>query len=224
MSTTKIIEKAFCYFSPVGKGIEPFLIESIRHFEIEKDEPMFSKLQEITDKSERLCEITIKFVSTGVKQENETRDMFITLLREKKLDNGLPIIEWLSKNTDKSSKCGLVFIVIGKNGEKDFVLIARYPSEEGIILQQDDKVEIIQDVFLKNSHRYKLAYFEDASLQNGFWKGIAIDKQLNEAASSKLISDYWIKNFLRCELELTEIYTKSRNWTINFQNNEFAVS
>ena len=205
MSTTKIIEKAFCYFSPVGKGIEPFPIESIRHFEIENDEPIFSKLQEITDKSERLCEITIKFVSTGVKQENETRDMFITLLREKKLDNGLPIIEWLSKNTDKSSKCGLVFIVIGKNGEKDFVLIARYPSEEGIVLQQDDKVEIIQDVFLKNSHRYKLAYFEDASLQNGFWKGIAIDKQLNEAASSKLISDYWIKNFLRCELELTEI-------------------
>ena len=205
METTKIIEKAFCYFSPVGKGIIPFPVDTIRHFEINKDELMFSKLQEITDKAEKLCEITIKFVSNGSKQQNETRDMFIKLLREKQLNNGLPIIEWLSKNTDKSSKCGLVFILIGKNGEKKFILIARYPSEEGIILQKEDKVEIIQDVFLKNSHRYKLAYFEDESLQNGLWKGIAIDKQLNDTVSSKLISDYWIKNFLRCELELTEV-------------------
>lgn len=205
METTKIIEKAFCYFSPVGKGIIPFPVDTIRHFEINKDELMFSKLQEITDKAEKLCEITIKFVSNGSKQQNETRDMFINLLREKQLNNGLPIIEWLSKNTDKSSKCGLVFILMGKNGEKKFILIARYPSEEGIILQKEDKVEIIQDVFLKNSHRYKLAYFEDESLQNGLWKGIAIDKQLNDTVSSKLISDYWIKNFLRCELELTEV-------------------
>lgn len=52
METTKIIEKAFCYFSPVGKGIIPFPVDTIRHFEINKDELMFSKLQEITDKVE----------------------------------------------------------------------------------------------------------------------------------------------------------------------------
>ncbi len=205
MEISKEIEKAFCYFSPVGKGVEPFPIDSIRHFEIKKDELMFSKLQEIANKAEYLCEISIKFISNGAKQKNETRDMLIELMKEKELDKGLPIVEWLSKNTDKSSKCGLVFILIGKNKEKDFVLIARYPSEEGIILQKEDKVEIIQDVFLKNSHRYKLAYFEDESLKNGLWKGIAIDKQINETASSKLISDYWIKDFLRCELELTEV-------------------
>ena len=37
METTKIIEKAFCYFSPVGKGIIPFPVDTIRHFEINKD-------------------------------------------------------------------------------------------------------------------------------------------------------------------------------------------
>ena len=47
METTKIIEKAFCYFSPVGKGIIPFPVDTIRHFEINKDELMFSKLQEM---------------------------------------------------------------------------------------------------------------------------------------------------------------------------------
>lgn len=164
MEISKEIEKAFCYFSPVGKGIEPFSVDSIRHFEIKEDELMFSKLQEIANKAEHLCEISIKFISTGTKQKNETRDMLIELMKEKELDKGLPIVEWLSRNTDKSSKCGLVFILIGKDKEKDFILIARYPSEEGIILQKEDKVEIIQDVFLKNSHRYKLAYFEDESL------------------------------------------------------------
>ena len=75
METTKIIEKAFCYFSPVGKGIIPFPVDTIRHFEINKDELMFSKLQEITDKAEKLCEITIKFVSNVLPKVN--LDFFI---------------------------------------------------------------------------------------------------------------------------------------------------
>lgn len=204
MCTCRSISKVFCYLSPVGKGVEPFPSKEIRSFEIINSDQMWTKLEDVIKNIDKTCEIDMKFISDGSKQKNETRDEIITILRERNLEKGIPLIERLSKNTDKSCKIGLVFIVIGKNDNKDFILIARYPSEEGIVLKQTDQVEIVKDVFLKNSHRYKMAFFEDESLQGGFWKGKAVDKQINDSSNSKLISDYWIKDFLNCELELTE--------------------
>lgn len=204
MSTSRVISKVFCYLSPVGKGIEPFPSNEIRSFEIVNTEQMWTKLEDVLKSIDKICEIDMKFISDGAKQKNETRNEIIAMMKEKSLDKGLPLIERLSKNTDKSCKIGLVFIVLGKNNQKDFILIARYPSEEGIVLKQTNQVEVVKDVFLKNSHRYKLAFFEDESLQGGFWKGKAVDKQINDSSTSKLISDYWIKDFLNCELELTE--------------------
>jgi len=204
MCANRVISKVFCYLSPVGKGIEPFPEKEIRSFEISNTDQMWSKLEEVLRNIDKTCEIDMKFISDGTKQENETRNEIINMLKEKSLDKGLPLIERLSKNTDKSCKIGLVFFVLGKNDKNDFILIARYPSEEGIVLKQTNQVEVVKDVFLKNSHRYKLAFFEDESLQGGFWKGKAVDKQINDSSNSKLISDYWIKDFLNCELELTE--------------------
>lgn len=204
MSKTRVISKVFCYLSPVAKGIDPFPENEIRFFEIKNTDQMWAKLEDVIKNIDKTCEIDIKFISDGTKQKNETRDEIITLLNENTLENGIPLIERLSRNTDKNCKIGLVFIVLGKNEKKDYILIARYPSEEGIVLKTTDQVEIVKDVFLKNSHRYKLAFFEDESLQGGFWKGKAIDKQINDSSNSKLISDYWIKEFLKCELELTE--------------------
>lgn len=204
MCTTRIVSKVFCYLSPVGKGIKPFPSNEIRSFEIINSDQMWAKLEDVIKNIDKTCEIDMKFISDGSKQKNETRDEIINLMKEGTLEKGIPLIERLSKNTDKSCKIGLVFIVLGKNNKKDFILIARYPSEEGIVLKQTNQVEIVKDVFLKNSHRYKLAFFEDESLQGGFWKGKAVDKQINDSSNSKLISDYWIKDFLSCELELTE--------------------
>lgn len=204
MSANRVISKVFCYLSPVGKGVEPFPLNEIRSFEILKSDQMWNKLGEVIKNIDKTCEIDMKFISDGTKQKNETRDEIINLMKKESLEKGIPLIERLSKNTDKSCKIGLVFIVLGKNNNKDFILIARYPSEEGIVLKQTNQVEVVKDVFLKNSHRYKLAFFEDESLQGGFWKGKAVDKQINDSSNSKLISDYWIKNFLNCELELTE--------------------
>lgn len=204
MCACRTISKVFCYLSPVGKGVEPFPLTEIRSFEINSTDQMWTKLEDVIKNIDKTCEIDIKFISDGAKQKNETRDEIITLLNEKSLKKGLPLIERLSRNTDKSCKIGLVFIVLGKNEKKDYILIARYPSEEGIVLKTTNQVEIVKDVFLKNSHRYKLAFFEDESLQGGFWKGKAVDKQINDSSNSKLISDYWIKDFLKCELELTE--------------------
>lgn len=204
MSKTRVISKVFCYLSPVGKGIEPFPSNEIRSFEIVSSDQMWTKLEDVIKHIDKTCEIDMKFISDGSKQKNETRDEIINLMREKTLEKGIPLIERLSKNTDKSCKIGLVFIVLGKNDRKDFILIARYPSEEGIVLKRTNQVEVVKNVFLKNSHRYKLAFFEDESLQGGFWKGKAVDKQINDSANLKLISNYWIKDFLNCELELTE--------------------
>lgn len=205
MCACRTISKVFCYLSPVGKGVEPFPLQEIRSFEIKSTDQMWIKLEDVIKNIDKTCEIDIKFISDSAKQENETRDEIISLLSEKTLEKGIPLIERLSRNTDKNCKIGLVFIVLGKNEKNDYILIARYPSEEGIVLKTTDQVEIVKDVFLKNSHRYKLAFFEDESLQGGFWKGKAIDKQINDSSNSKLISDYWIKDFLKCELELTEV-------------------
>jgi hypothetical protein len=50
---------------------------------------------------------------------------------------------------------------------------------------------------MKSSTSYKAAVYSGKSYAGDFWKGQAVDKQINSAES--YISDYWIKDFLHSD-------------------------
>ena len=54
---------------------------------------------------------------------------------------------------------------------------------------------------MKSSRTYKAALFIDSSIPNGFWKGNATDKQINNPRQE--IAHYWIYGFLKAEFEIT---------------------
>lgn len=201
------LKKVYCYFSPVAKGIEGSIIEKIKYTEIKDTHDVYLKMLQLINSVKRECDLNIIFSSSSEKQNNTTRNMIIDIITNKSIENGLPLIEWLSKNTDNKSKSGLVFILIGNDNEDQFIIITRYPAEEGIIIsdkKNNIKVEILDEVFLKNSHRYKMAFFEGQSYQGDFWKGLAVDKQVNDSSLGiREVSEYWIKDFLKCDLEMT---------------------
>ena len=62
-------------------------------------------------------------------------------------------------------------------------------------------LEFLEREFMKNKASYKAAAYQDRSLQDGFWNGQAVDKQLNNVGGH--LSDYWISDFLRSELRVT---------------------
>nr|EES53780.1 MAG: hypothetical protein UBAL3_49470009 [Leptospirillum ferrodiazotrophum] len=50
---------------------------------------------------------------------------------------------------------------------------------------------------MKSATSYKAAVYSGSSFDKDFWKGFAVDKQINSAESS--ISNYWIRDFLRSD-------------------------
>ena len=50
---------------------------------------------------------------------------------------------------------------------------------------------------MKSATSYKAAVYSGRSFDKDFWKGLAVDKQINSAESS--ISNYWIREFLRSD-------------------------
>jgi hypothetical protein len=201
------LRKAFCYFSPIGKGSKDNIREQIKCTEIKESHDVYIKLLQLLENVKKECDLNIIFTSDGEKQNNSTRDMLLSIIETEEIDDGIPLVEWLSLNTDNKSKSGLVFIIIGSDNKDTFILIARFPAEEGMVIndsQKRIKVKVIDEVFLKNSHRYKMAFFEGESKKGDFWKGLAVDRQINDtAAAIREASEYWIKNFLKCTLEMT---------------------
>lgn len=201
------LSNVFCYFSPVAKGSTEDISDKIKHTIIGESHDVYLKMLQLIASVKKECDLNIIFTSTGENQNNETRNMIINIIREKTVSSGIPLVAWLSKNTDNKSKSGLVFILLGKNNNSDFFILARFPAEEGIVINDKRngiKVQVLDEVFLKNSHRYKMAYFEGISLKGDFWKGLAVDKQINESAIGvREVSEYWIKDFLKCDLEMT---------------------
>jgi hypothetical protein len=61
-------------------------------------------------------------------------------------------------------------------------------------------VEFVERVFMKNARAYKSAFYRTKSLDAGFPKGRAVDKQ---ASGNRDLSDYWIRNFLNSEFRTT---------------------
>ena len=50
---------------------------------------------------------------------------------------------------------------------------------------------------MKSATAYKAAVYTEKSLDSDFWKGRAVDKQINSSETS--ISNYWIREFLESD-------------------------
>jgi len=219
------ITKVFGFVVPVGKELENIDDTDIHGSEILPSNKLFAKLTELFDNSKKDCDILIRFITKTGKQENEVRDLVVNLCNNFILENCKPLVKSLIYLTDKKIKEGLLFFIYANDQTEQKLLIARFPSEEGITVKQDKGkyiFEVINDVYLKNSRKYKAVYYQ-SSLDN-YWSGYAIDRQINDN-NAKEISNYWVKDFLQSELKLnskrgSEILAKAIRQTITETKDE----
>lgn len=198
------IRKLYGFMVGVGKNV-PDTPEP-QGSEILHNSKLFNLLNDVLQQSQNECDVPIRFLPEDGKQQNEVRAALTDLVKNETLKSCIPIAKRLVSFTDHKTKEGLLFFVVAKHGNKKVILITRFPVEVGIIVNQSsDKIHFVvnEEVFLKNSKRYKSVLYEGASIDNDFWDGFAVDRQLNESSGNmKEISDYWIKDFLKSELKL----------------------
>lgn len=198
------IEKIFGFLAPALKEKDQDNSASIIGEEISTSTKLHQVISEIFNKSEKECDIPIKFLTTNGKQENPMRDQIMNLNSHFSIDNCIPIVRKLSHLTDGKTKDGLVFFVSAKSESGTRIMVTRFPAETGITIspaQGKPNFNVVEDVFLKNSRKYKAVYYNSS---DQFWFGYATDKQVNEGRGKvKEISDYWIKHFLESEMKIT---------------------
>ncbi len=166
--------------------------------------PMFPLLNEIYSRSESECNIDITFTPTNGKQQNECRDLVLGYCRNATLATGETLARRLGQFTDFRSGIGLLFLIVGHEGQERKLVLSRFPTDRAIYVDEDPKrfqVEYLERVFLRNKNSYKAVLYRDRSLQAGFWNGKATDKQLNSRISE--VSNYWIVDFLASQIAVT---------------------
>ena len=196
------ISKIFGFLVPVSKETAKTANYHSLGSEIQYSSKLFAKLSALFSSSKKDCDIKISFTPEKGRQDNEVRNHIVKLCDEFTVENCTPLVKSLMHLTNKKIKDGLLFFIYAENEGDKKILIARFPSEEGITVKTENGqyvFEIIDDIFLKNS-RYKAVYYQ-ASIDN-FWSGYAVDKQINDTYI-KEISDYWVKDFLQSELKIT---------------------
>ena len=164
---------------------------------------LYTILLEIFTSLENKCDIPIKFLSENGTQNNPVMLQVQKLNGDFSLENALWFANRLSKCTDKTMKNGLLFIAKLNDSNNIRIALCRIPAEEGITVKVEDsdvKFDVLEDVFIKNSHKFKLAYFDSI---DSFMTGNATDRQINDGKKIRYLSDYWVKDFLDCELEIT---------------------
>jgi len=170
-----------------------------------KDKKLFSLLTGIYDNSDRECDIEIAFKKApDGKQNNPCRDLLTSYIEQPNLPRARKLASRLEAVTTKRSGLGLLFLICGTDGAKRRCVISRFPADTGILAEYKKKalsIAFLERVFMKNSHKYKAALYEHSSIESGFWKGRAVDKQVY--GHGIRISDYWIEEFLDSEFLTT---------------------
>ena len=196
------ISKIYGFIAPIGKDLDNIEDSEIHGNEIMPSNKLFAKLTDLFIKSKDDCDIQIRFFPQSNKQDNAVREQVIKICNKFSIENCRPLVKSLVYLTDKKIKEGLLFFIYAKDKNDNKLLIARFPSEEGITVKNENGkyvFEVIDDVFLKNSRKYKAVYYQ--STFDNYWYGFAVDKQINDT-NLKEISDYWIRDFLLSELKL----------------------
>jgi hypothetical protein len=174
--------------------------------QIPLDDGKLSKmLKDIFDGSRNDCNVPVMFVSDGDQQENVVRTELLALIDKPTVAAATPLAKRLQGATSGNSGMGLLFICIGKDGERDTrVVISRFPADEGVVAERSSEkltVQFVEQVFLKSAYSYKAATYVSDGKPNQLWKGYVVDKQINHG--SKAVADYWIVDFLRSEFSTT---------------------
>lgn len=166
---------------------------------------LFIMLDEVYQKSVHECNIEIAFrPNPRGEQQNDCRDLILAFLQSREELAGRKLAERLQLVTTQRSGLGLLFLMVGDEGDQSRLVISRFPADSGILAEQTDKalsVQFLEKIFLKSAYSYKSVLYSGKSSASDFWEGRAIDKQLNN--SHVALSDYWIKEFLVSDFRTT---------------------
>ncbi|MGB2174817.1 MAG: hypothetical protein ACPH06_07860 [Flavobacteriaceae bacterium] len=196
------IETIHSYLVNPDKGLEK--TSEIRGTKVHMKGNLFEMLHEIFYNSIQDCkyEIAFKHNEDGG-QQNDCKDLIVNYTNSGLYDDGLKIALHLQNQTTKRSGLGLLFLIIGKHRNKKRIVISRFPADNGILAEESKNalnVKFVERIFMKSAKAYKSAVYEGINPDINFWKGRAIDKQIN---SDLTISDYWIKYFLKSDFATT---------------------
>ncbi|MEP2758842.1 MAG: hypothetical protein ABJP66_07210 [Hyphomicrobiales bacterium] len=166
--------------------------------EVPHEGDMFALLKNVYEKADAECKIGIAF-NRGADgaQVNARRDMLTAYAAAPSVASGHLLADNLATVTTRRSGLGLLFLIKGTEGHQHKVVISRFRANNGVVVNEAADmltVEFIDRVFMKNAHSYKAVVYQHASLQAGFWSGMAVDKQIN--SQDLETSDYWVKDFL----------------------------
>jgi len=182
-----------------GKNLEE--PHEINGTAVTKTGRLFDMLKKVFDTAEEECQHDIAFVPDEEdEQRNECRDSVLSYIKACDLPSGRLMASRLQKVTTNKSGLGLLFLMMGANKGETKVVISRFPADSGILAEEKEKglsVEFLERIFMKSATSYKAAVYSGRSHDKDFWKGKAVDKQINSADS--FISDYWIRDFLRSD-------------------------
>lgn len=159
---------------------------------------LFDMLRRVFDKAEEECQHNIAFAADGDgKQKNDCRDLLLDYIKHCDVPHGREVAKRLQSVTTNRSRLGLMFLMTGQHKGETKLVVSRFPADSGILAEEKPKgltVEFLERIFMKSATSYKAAVYFGKSYVKDFWKGHAVDKQINSAES--YISDYWIKDFL----------------------------
>lgn len=177
---------------------------SISGVEVPHAGRLFEMLSRLDTGAESECDIDIMFrPQDDGTQQNDCRDLLLKYLGKPTLAVGLELAKRLQYFTTKRSGLGLLFLMAGKNQHGLRLLLSRFPAESGVMAEEDGEtldVTFVEKIFMKNAKAYKSVLFRCSTLAAGFWKGIAIDRQMDDQRAT---ADYWIRDFLASELTNT---------------------
>ncbi len=165
---------------------------------------LWDMLLGVYENSDEECKIEIIFSPTDDgKQKNPMLDLVHEYAKAPTMIKGRSIAGRLQKATTGKSGLGLLFLIVGKQSGVRKVVISRFPADTGVVAEehgQDLSVSYIEKVFMKSAKSYKAVAYSGKN-KSEFWKGTAVDKQINNKASA--LSDYWIGGFLLSDLRST---------------------
>lgn len=148
-------------------------------------------------------EITFNPLPDGT-QANECRSLLLAFQAAPTIETGAPIAVRLQQVTDNRSGTGLLFLLAGNHGLRKRSVISRFPTDQAVLADTSAgglAVEFLEQVFIKRLSSYKALLVEHEKPNNGYWKGIATDRQAGR--SGEHISEYWLKEFLNADFSET---------------------
>lgn len=165
---------------------------------------LFDMLRAMYDDAELECDIEIIFrPAADGSQQNPCRTLLIDYVNNSTVPHGRAIANRLQLITTNRSGLGLLFCVKGVENAEHQLLVSRFPADQGILAEEQKhslKIEFIERIFMKSAYSFKSALFVGQPTAGNFWIGRAVDRQIN---AIRELSNYWISDFLDCDLRST---------------------